>query len=159
MPGYSYAGQEPEFRSDEDAEKTKQYVQNLNPLNPVRISYRDKSKAYILSSGIDADGRPTGFEHETEVDFSDINADERDRVIKQKEEEEAEELKRRLARWNEDVAKIQRKQTEAQNRKADPYYDQKLESDTKRFHEKRKKEHEYRMLRWNLGLPQMDELT
>ena len=159
MQGYSYAGQEPELRSDEDAEKTKQYVQNLNPLDPVRIGYNDKSKAYIRRSGIDAEGRPTGYEHETEVDWSDINADERDRIIKQNKEEEAEEVKRILARWKADAEEIQRKKIEANERLRNPYYDQEREDDAKRFNEKKRREHEYRMQRWNLGLPQMEDLA
>jgi hypothetical protein len=54
MPGYTYDGQEPELRSDEDAEKTKEWYTNV--VNP-RLGSSDM---HAYQSEVDYEGRPTG---------------------------------------------------------------------------------------------------
>ena len=54
MPGYTYDGHEPELRSDEDAEKTKEWYTNV--VNP-RLGSSDM---HAYQSEVDYEGRPTG---------------------------------------------------------------------------------------------------
>jgi hypothetical protein len=58
MPGYSYDEQEPELRSDEDAEKTKEWYTNVaGDGEPSRTRSGDTQ---VYQSEVDLEGRPTG---------------------------------------------------------------------------------------------------
>jgi len=67
MPGYSYDEQEPELRSDEDAEKTKEWYSSVTDKDDVTWKNRQKDTV-VKSSEVDADGRPTGVSRQETID-------------------------------------------------------------------------------------------
>jgi hypothetical protein len=71
MPGYTYDGQEPELRSDEDAEKTKEWVSNNSKKYDTETDVKFKNRqgdTVVKTSEVDLDGRPTGVIRQEFVD-------------------------------------------------------------------------------------------
>jgi hypothetical protein len=65
LPGYSYNDQDPNLRSDEDAEKTREWYSDVGG-NNAKYTYRGNT--VLLSSEVDASGRPTGVKTSRESD-------------------------------------------------------------------------------------------
>ena len=59
MPGYSYDGQDPNLRSDEEAEKTKEWYSDVQG-NDSASSKNRRGDTEVKQSQVDAEGRPTG---------------------------------------------------------------------------------------------------
>lgn len=68
IPGYTYVGQEPELRSDEDAEKTKEWYSKAS--DKEEVSWKDPitGETQSTQSEVDADGRPTGITRQEAID-------------------------------------------------------------------------------------------
>jgi hypothetical protein len=68
MPGYTYDGQEPELRSDEDAEKTKEWYSSVTDKDEVSWKDRRTGETQVKTAEVDADGRPTGVTRQEGID-------------------------------------------------------------------------------------------
>ena len=97
MPGYTYDEQEPELRSDEDAEKTKEWYTSV--AGDGAPSKMDNGDTLIRASEVDAEGRPVG-----RTKYQTVLSPEN------KAREEQNELDRITLKWDEERAQIIQKQ-------------------------------------------------
>jgi hypothetical protein len=145
VPGYSYDGQDPNLRSDEDVEKTKQWVKNV--VDSV-ASYKNRQGDTVqLSSQVDASGRPTGENIRKTIE-SDENRAKREEQEAVKMAIEREPIIQRQ-RWQEEDER-DRKEAMQRGIFLDDYYKMK-----KRDKQQKEKEQE---LRRRPGIP-MNELA
>jgi hypothetical protein len=141
MSGYSYDGQEPELRSDEAAEKTKEWVKNV--VDSV-ASYKNlQGDTVQLSSQVDASGRPTGENIRKTIESDENRA--------RREEQEVRELEPIIQRqrWQEEDRR-DREEATRQGTTLEYYYKMKKR-------DKQRKENEQE-LRRRPGIP-MNELA
>jgi len=59
MPGYTYVGQDPNLRTDEEAEETRRWYENAQGNDPA-VNYGRRGQMYVDQSEVDEFGRPTG---------------------------------------------------------------------------------------------------
>jgi len=72
MPGYSYDEQDPDLRSDEDAEKTKEWYSDV--ANGAAASKNRQGNTVLYSSQVDASGRPTGVKQSQTIESDENRA-------------------------------------------------------------------------------------
>jgi hypothetical protein len=152
LPGYSYDGQDPNLRSDEDAEKTKEWYKDVGDRGN-NATYTYRGDTVFLSSEVDASGRPTGVKTSRESDET------RARREEQEAADEAAEMDEILARQREDAIKRQQNQEKERRDREEAtrqgttleYYHKMKQRDQQR----KEKEQELRRRR---GIP-MDELA
>lgn len=154
MPGYSYDGQEPELRSDEDAEKTKEWYTNVaGDGKPSRTRSGDTQ---VYQSEVDLEGRPTGRTISSTVISPENKA-------KAKEDEDAEERKiiqRYRDKDSEKLAERKKSEEEMRERGEFPHmYDKRREREEKEFNAIKVKKFQERQRNWELGKPPMDDLA
>jgi hypothetical protein len=111
MPGYSYDEQDPDLRSDEDAEKTKEWYSDV--ANGAAASKNRQGDTVVYSSQVDASGRPTGVKQSQTIE-SDENRATRE------EEEAADEAAVIDAAWDVQRKDIIRRQEEKENARGGP---------------------------------------
>lgn len=150
MPGYSYDEQEPELRSDEDAEKTKEWYTNV--AGDGAPSKTRLGNTQVYQSEVDLDGRPTGRTMSSTVLSPENQAFE--------DEDAGKVIQRYWDRDSEKMAARKKADEEMMQRGEFPHmYDKRLEKEGQRFHDIKVKKFKERERNWELGKPPMDDLA
>jgi hypothetical protein len=110
MPGYSYNDQDPNLRSDEDAEKTKEWYKDVGDRGN-NATYTYRGDTVFLSSEVDASGRPTGVKTSRESDET---------RARREEQEAADEADVINAAWDVQQKDAIRRQEEKDNARGGP---------------------------------------
>jgi hypothetical protein len=151
MPGYSYDEQEPELRSDEDAEKTKEWYTSVAGNKDSSIDRQGNKQVY--TSAVDSKGRPTGYTNQETIESPEnfkkrVKQEASDRLGAEKLEAVGAQRQ-----WDEDAYKLKIKQEAEEGRRLDPDYDKKRRIEKLRQNNKIKQEE----LRQNpRGVPMSD---
>lgn len=150
MPGYTYDEQEPELRSDEDAEKTKEWYTNV--AGDGEPSKTRLGNTQVYQSEVDLDGRPTGRKMSSTVLSPENQAFE---------DEDAGKVIQRY--WDKDSEKMAaRKKADEEMMQRGEFshmYDKRLDKEGQRFNDIKAKKFKERERNWELGKPPMHDLA
>ena len=151
MPGYSSAFQDPNLRSDEDAEKTKEWYTSVAGNKDSSIDRQGNKQVY--TSGVDSKGRPTGYTNQETIESPEnfkkrVRQEASDRLGAEKLEAVGAQRQ-----WDEDAYRLKIKREAEEGRRLDPDYDKKQEIEKQRQIDKEERKQE--LLRQRGPMPEL----